>query len=96
MPKIVSPPRAARTVLRAPQLAWWKCRRLYLILLYCSGLRGRTLTFQLLVVVELVEVFPVFSQDRILQRCFRGTDPLTFLLVEVFKVYNVDRVQQRF
>ena len=37
-----------------------------------------------------------FTQDRILQRSFRGTEPLTFLLVEVFKVYNVDRVQQRF
>ena len=51
------------------------------------------MTIQLLVVVELVEVFLVFSQDRILQRC--GTDPLTFLLVEIFKVFNVARVQQR-
>ena len=62
----------------------------------CSGLWSRTLTFQLLVVVELVEVFPVFSQDRIQHRCFRGTKPLIFLLVEVFKVYTVDRVEQRF
>ena len=30
-----------------------------------SGLWSRTLTFQLWVAVELVEVFPVFSQDRI-------------------------------
>ena len=36
------------------------------------------------------------AQYRILLRCFRGTELLTFVLVEVFKVYNVDRVQQRF
>ena len=54
------------------------------------------MTFQLSVVVELVEVFLVFSQDRILLRCFRGAELLTFLLVEVFKVFNGDRVQQRF
>ena len=44
-----------RTSVREPQLASPRC----------SGLRSRTSTFQLLVVVELVEVFPVFSQDSI-------------------------------
>ena len=60
----------------------------------CTGSRRRKFTFQLVVVVELVEVFPVFFQDRILQRC--GPEPWTFLLLEVFEVFNVDRVQQRF
>ena len=57
------------------QNSWWKCRRSSPILSCCccrrfwstsSGLWSRTLTFQLWVVVELVEVFPVFSQDRII------------------------------
>ena len=50
---------------------WWnsllKCRRSFPFP-RCSGLWSRTLTFQVLVVVELVEVFPVFSQDRVQQR----------------------------
>ena len=80
---------AQSSVRRRRWNSWWKCRRLYPIPLYFSGLWSRTSTIQLLVVVELVEVFLVFSQDRILQRC--GTDPLTFLLVEIFKVFNVAR-----
>ena len=87
VPNIVCPPRRRWK-------SWWKCRRPFPFLRYCSRLLSRTLTFQLLAVVELVEVFPAFSRDRILQRC--GTEPLTFLLVEVFQVFNVDRVQQRF
>ena len=99
VPKIVCPPRAARTVLRAPQTVEQLVEvptPVSPILLYFSGLRSSTLTIQLLVVVELVEVFLVLSQDRIQERCFLGTDPLTFVLVEVFKAFNVDRVQQRF
>ena len=61
VPKIVCPHRAARTasVRRRRWNSWWKYRRPYPFLRYCSGLLSRTLTFQLLVVVELVEVFPV-------------------------------------
>ena len=44
--------------------SWLKCRRSFLFP-RCSGLWSRTLTFQLLVVMDLVEVFPVLSQDSI-------------------------------
>ena len=67
-------PRSRRTVLRRAWLtlyvnrrwwnSWWKCRR-WFPFRRCSGLWSRTLAFQLLVVVELVEVLPVFSQDRV-------------------------------
>ena len=46
--------------------SWLKCRRSFPSP-RCSGLRSRTSTFQLLVVVELVEVFPVFSLDSTIQ-----------------------------
>ena len=56
--------------LRLASRSWWsswlKCRRSYPSP-RCSGLRSRTSTFQLLVVVELVEGPPGFSQDRIIQ-----------------------------
>ena len=55
-------PCARSCVLRSWQNSWWKCRRSSPFR-RCSGLWSRTLTFQLVLVVELVEVFPVFSQD---------------------------------
>ena len=69
--------RARFCVLRSWQNSWWKCRRSspFLSCRCCnrfwstgSGLWSRTLTFQLLVVLDLVEVLLVFSQDRFLPR----------------------------
>ena len=49
---------------------------------------SRPLTFQLLVVVGFVEVFKVFSQDRVQQRL-----PLTFqFLVAIFKASSQAKV----
>ena len=49
--------------------SWWKCRRSFPILRYCSGLWSSTSTFQFLVVVEdQVLVFKVFPLDRVQQR----------------------------
>ena len=99
VPKIVCPPRAARTVLRRrQQTSWWKCRRLPPILRYCSGLWSRTLPFQFLMVVEgETQIFKVFSVDRVQQRRFRlwnaflsrlWSRPLTFLLlVEALQIF---------
>ena len=88
VPKIECPPRAARTVLRAPQTVE-QLVEVPTPVSY-SSLFQRT--------VEQNVDNPVAGGsgagggDRILQRC--GTDPLTFLLVEVFKVFNEARVQQ--
>ena len=69
--------------------SWWKCRRPYPILLYCSGLRSRTLTFQFLVMEGDSLVFKVFTLNRVQQRFWRRSS-LTFpFLVEVFKVHLV-------
>ena len=60
--------------------SWWKCLRSYLIL-RCMGWWSRTLTFQLLMVgvVSVVEVFTVYTQDKVLQRA------QIFLLIPVGK-----------
>ena len=52
------------------------------ILSGCSRLPSRSLTFLFRVVMVIGEVFKALSQDRIQQRSFRGTEPLTYLLVE--------------
>ena len=105
VPKIVCPPAllAQFSVRRRRQTSWWKCRRLPPILRYCSGLWSRTLPFQFLLVVEgETQIFKVFSEDRVQQRCFRlwnaflsrlWSRPLTFLLlVEVLQIFAQDRV----
>ena len=49
--------------------SWWKCRRSFPTL-RCMGWWSRTLTFQFLmvVVVSVVDVFSVYTQDRVQQR----------------------------
>ena len=105
VPKIVCPPRAARTVLRAPQTAdqLVEVPTLYPILRYCSGLWSRSLTFQFLLVVEgETQLFKVFSEDRVQQRILRlwnaflsrlWSRSLTSpLLVEILMVFAQNRV----
>ena len=58
----------------------------------CCVLWSRTLTLQFQVV--LLEVFLVFSQDRVQQSLLPRV--LTFWLVVVFTVYAQDRFQRRF
>ena len=49
--------------------SWWKCLRSYPFL-PCTGLWSRTWTFQFLmvVIVSVVKVFSVYTQDRVPQR----------------------------
>ena len=56
-------------VIRSWQNSWWKCRRSCLVL-GCSCVWSRPLTFQFLVVEGEVLVFKVFPLDRVQQRCF--------------------------
>ena len=85
--------------LRQPQMVEQlvQCRLSCLMLRPSSLLPSRSTTFQFRVVLEegSVEVFKVFSQDRI-QQHFTSSRPLTFQFraVEVFKALALDRVQQ--
>ena len=105
VPKIVCPPRAARTVLRAPQTADQLVEVPTIIspiLRYYRGLWSRTLPFQFVVVEGETQIFKVFSEDRVQQRRIRlwnaflsrlWSRPLTFLLlVEVLQIFAQDRV----
>ena len=74
------------------QNSWLKCRRPYPILLYCSGLWSRTLTFQFLVMEGDLLAFKVFFPDRVQQRRLLRRSLTILLLVEVFKVFAQDRV----
>ena len=72
--------------------SWWKLRRSCLSLRLSGSLSSRPL------VVEEVEVFLVFSLDRVIPSLRSRSSTIQFLvvvLVEVFTVYTQDRVQQR-
>ena len=105
IPKIVCPPRAARTVLRAPQTAD-QLVEVPTIISY-SSLLQRTMEQNVAIPVPLGRGgrnadLQGFSEDRVQQRRFRlwnaflsrlWSRPLTFLLlVEVLQIFAQDRV----
>ena len=99
VPKISSSPRRSRRR-RFPWyrrwISWWKCKRPFPFR-RCSGLWSRTLASQLLVELELVEVFLVFFLARV-PRLWSRSPTLQFLVLvsmEVPKVSIQDRVQQQ-
>ena len=60
---------AQSSVRHRRQNCWWKCRRSYPILPFCSGLWSRTSTFQFLIVQGESLIFKVFFPDRVQQLC---------------------------
>ena len=94
VPKIVCPPRAARTVLRAPQLAE-QLVEVPTPVCYSSlsqRIMEQNVDIQFLVMEGDLLVFKIFFPDRV-QQCRLLRRSLTILLrVEVFKVFAQDRV----
>ena len=104
VPKIMCPPHAARTVLRAPQTAE-QLVEVPTIISYSSLLlqtMDRTLPFQFVVVEGETSIFKVFSLDRIQQRRFclwnaflsrLWSRPWTFLFpLEAFQIFAQEGV----
>ena len=84
VPKIVCPPRAARTVLGAPQTV--------------GTAGGSAYAFQFALGVVLVDVFKIFSLDIFPPRLWSRSQSFQFLIMvflEVSKVFTQHRVQQR-
>ena len=109
VPKILLDDVPVRAVLREPQLVGQlvdvPTTLSYAAVLLWQALHGyrqrtvgRTLTFQLLVVVELVEVSPVFSQDSINLLLPSRSLTIQFgqVVLEIFKVFPEDRGQHRY
>ena len=60
-------------------------------------LSSRPLTVQCLLFCLVLEVFKVYTQDRVQQfRALTFQFPVVRFIMEIFKVYTQDRVQQRF
>ena len=93
VPKIVCPPRAARTVLGAPQTVEQLVEAPTIV-----SLIDVPLTFQFALGMVLVDVFKIFSLDIFPPRLWSRLQTFQFLIMvslEVFKVFTQDRVQQR-
>ena len=71
---------------RRRRSSWWKCRLSCLRPHSCSSLLSRTLTFQFLAHVVIMEVFKVFSQNMF-RSCVLWSRSSTILLVVVFKIF---------
>ena len=91
VPKMLTPSRCPRTVLSVPQTAEQLVEAPTIVSLIdvIRHLVERPL------VVEELEVFLVFSQDRVIP-FLRSRSLTTLVLVEVFIVYTQDSVLQRF
>ena len=101
VPKLMCPPHAARTVLRAPQTAD-QLVEVPTIISCCSTLWSRKLPFQFVVVEGETLVFKVFFPDRVQQRrsCLwnallsglRSSSLVFLFLVEAFQIFRPGQV----
>ena len=97
VPKVSTPSRCPRTVLSVPQTAE-QLVEAPTIVSFSSLLRLSDSLSSRPLVVEEVDVFLVFSQDRVIPSLRSRSLTIQFLvvvLVEVFTVYTQDRVLQR-
>ena len=94
--------RAWSTAFHRLRNSWWGCRLSCPLLRFSSRLSSRSSTLQFRLVVMIMEVFLVFSQNKVLLlsrsltilfRVVVGAQVVE--VVEVFKVLSKDRIQQR-